>query len=292
MKHAFLILAHNNFEVIKALLHQLDDEDFEIYIHINAKTSWFPQKEFEISVGKAELHFVERVAVGYCDYSMVEGVKSLLKSASDSRHDYYHLISGADLMIKSREEFKHFFDEHKGKEFVAFSKSYEEDRIKYRNYFVAKCRQESRSKSMFYIKLRKFLISIQKALCMKNHIPYEVKKGADWYSLSHDAVLHLLREEPEFKKYFYYSYCPTEFFAQTLLWNSAKFRGRLYGVNSFDETIECAREIDWKRGSPYVYRLSDYGELMKSPAMFARKFDESTDIQIVKKLMTINEKEV
>lgn len=290
MKHAFLILAHNNLEVIKSLLYQLDDKDFDIFIHINAKVKNFPFTDLEECISIAKLHFVNRVAIGYCDYSMVEGIKMLMKTASESYHDYYHIVSGADMMIKTREKFKRFFELHKGMEFVGFSKNYVEERVRYKNYFVAKCRQKSRYLSVFFIKIRKMLIAIQRKLHIENIPPYEVRKGSDWYSITHEALIHMLTEEPRFKNYFYRSYCPTEFFAQTILWNS-QFKEYLYNYDSVDENNESLRIIDWERGNPYVFKIDDYEELKNSSGMFARKFDEKVDLEIVRKLKYINDRE-
>lgn len=44
------------------------------------------------------------------------------------------------------------------------------------------------------------------------------------------------------------------------------------------------RDIDWKRGRPYTWRNTDFDELMASDYLFARKFDEQIDDQIVHKI--------
>ena len=44
------------------------------------------------------------------------------------------------------------------------------------------------------------------------------------------------------------------------------------------------RDIDWKRGRPYTRRNTDFDELMASDYLFARKFDEQIDDQIVYKI--------
>lgn len=44
------------------------------------------------------------------------------------------------------------------------------------------------------------------------------------------------------------------------------------------------REIDWNRGNPYVFRTEDFEILMNSPCMFARKFDEKTDREIIERI--------
>ena len=41
------------------------------------------------------------------------------------------------------------------------------------------------------------------------------------------------------------------------------------------------RKIDWSRGGPYVWRKEDFEELIDSDCMFARKFDEKIDLEII-----------
>ena len=40
-KHAYLIIAHNNFYILEKLLRLLDDERNDIYIHIDKKVNNF-----------------------------------------------------------------------------------------------------------------------------------------------------------------------------------------------------------------------------------------------------------
>lgn len=40
-KHAYLIMAHNNFYILEKLLHLLDDPRNDIYVHIDKKVSEF-----------------------------------------------------------------------------------------------------------------------------------------------------------------------------------------------------------------------------------------------------------
>ena len=40
-KHAYLIIAHNNFYILKKLIALIDDERNDIYIHIDKKTKNF-----------------------------------------------------------------------------------------------------------------------------------------------------------------------------------------------------------------------------------------------------------
>ena len=38
MRHAFLVIAHNNWWQLKKLIQQLDDESNDIYVHIDKKS--------------------------------------------------------------------------------------------------------------------------------------------------------------------------------------------------------------------------------------------------------------
>ncbi len=280
MKQAFLMMAHNNFGVVQAFLRMLDSENSGFYIHINRKVKKFPQKELEACVKKGKLVFTDRVPVGYCNYSMVEAVKVLLKTAVQDGYDYYHLVSCSDLPLKSVREMETFLESNAGSEFVGFSRHYTASSVEQAHYFTALCRHPNQTVSKCALKLRKGLTVIQKALGINRmrKCPWEIKKGCDWYSITHDAVRFLLEKEPEFKRYFYRAFCPTEFFAQTLLFNSA-FRERLYNIE--DEAVGSQRCIDWDRGSPYVFRRDDLPLLLDSQACFARKFIEDADMEIV-----------
>ena len=295
MRHAFLIMAHSNFSVLKSLISQIDAENHDIYIHINQKVKTFPMNEIIACAKKSKITFVDRKVVKYCDYTMMNAVKSLMKTASLTYHDYYHMISGADMMLKSNVEFDEFFEEKYGCEFVGFEANYDEDSVHYRNYFVALHRTKYHYVNVAFIRIRRFLISLQKKLGLKvkGLENYEVKKGYDWYSVTHNAVIYLLENEHIFKKAFYRAFCPTENFVQTLLWNS-EFRDKIYKLESDDTCEQCLRYIDWQRGRPYVFRYDDKELLDKSKAMFARKFDENLDMEIVNYLKekTLNNVEV
>ena len=69
---------------------------------------------------------------------------------------------------------------------------------------------------------------------------------------------------------------------QTIIINS-QFAKNIYNKN--DEYKSCLREIDWERGSPYVWKKEDKDILLSSINIFARKFDENVDKEIMKIIM-------
>ena len=51
------------------------------------------------------------------------------------------------------------------------------------------------------------------------------------------------------------------------------------------------RYIDWTRGNPYIFRSADFEQLMSSDRMFARKFDEKVDFDIVERIFEALDKQ-
>lgn len=68
-KHAFLILAHNEFEVLKLLVEALDDPHNDIFIHFDAKVKELPELKTQRAGLKILTH---RHDVRWCGFRMVE----------------------------------------------------------------------------------------------------------------------------------------------------------------------------------------------------------------------------
>ena len=49
-KHAYLIIAHNNFEILEKTLKILDDEKNDFYIHVDKKVKNFDFEKFRIII--------------------------------------------------------------------------------------------------------------------------------------------------------------------------------------------------------------------------------------------------
>ncbi len=47
----------------------------------------------------------------------------------------------------------------------------------------------------------------------------------------------------------------------------------------------------WNKGNPYIFRSIDFEQLMSSDRMFARKFDEKVDFDIVERIFEALDKQ-
>lgn len=284
MRHAVMIMAHANYEGLCQLIRLLDSKDIDIYLHINKSSADWDEKLLDNLTSHSKVIAVPRVKVTYCNYSQVEAIKSLLGEATKGHYDYYHIISGADLPLHPMDKFKDFFEKQSGSEYVNFNPKYNVAQAGWRYFFPNAIRTSKGMKQKAYYYGYKLLLNIQKRLKVNLARGYRgvPKKGADWWSITHEAAVYVLEKEPEFRRYFRHTYCPSELLVQTILYNSP-FRERIY---SFENTHRAAlREIDWTRGQPYVWRKEDYEYLINSPCMFARKFDANVDNEIITKII-------
>lgn len=217
--------------------------------------------------------------------SQIEVELLLFKEAYKSKEHYlyYHLISGTDMPLKTQDEIHSFFFDNYPKEFIGFllNKSCK-DRVNKVYLFPKHQRVKNVVSRKFLSVLRHAFVFIQK--CFRyNHYKLNDRlvMGANWVSITEKAVEVILQNEDEIMKQYKYSSCADEVYKQTIIMNSALF-DNVY--NKDDCYNGCMRLIDWKRGKPYIFRSEDYNQLISSDKMFARKFDEDVDFNIVEKL--------
>ena len=118
MRHAFLIIAHNEPEIFKVLVSLLDHKDCDIFVHIDSKSdiSQFSDIQTQFS----EIHFIEdRLDVRWGTYSQIQTEIKLFKTAQSKRtYSYYHLLSGVDLPIKPIHQILDWFNTNTGYEYL------------------------------------------------------------------------------------------------------------------------------------------------------------------------------
>lgn len=280
-KHAFLIMAHKNDLSFRTLLQQLDDENSDIYIHMDIKNKNYDISEVENNIHKSTVYHIDRMDLTWGGYSLVACELNLLNEATNKmKYDYYHLLSGQDLLISTIDNVYNFFAKNSGKEFVRFESSTfkYEDRVRY--YSIQE--KVGRNKNLLYYVDRGFRL-VQKTLKIKRSKSVEFQKGAQWFSITDDLARYVVMKENWVKKTFNYTFAPDEVFLQTLVYNSS-FKERLYSKTYNNDIESIQRLIDWKRGTPYTFKSEDFDELVFSKMLFARKFDEKTDREIINKI--------
>lgn len=286
-KHAYLIMIHEYTYVLQCLLESIDDDRNSIYIHIDGKAESDIEQKIRLVLVHSELIFVPCVHVNWGGYSMIRAEMNLLRAAtSRGSYQYYHLLSGADLPLKTQDEIYEYFLNNSGLEFIDFqNKEFSfSDRIKYYYFFQDYISRNNISyKYKILIKLQSIFISVQKAICVNRNHDVMYQKGANWFSITDEFARLIVSKESWVRKKFRWTYCADELLIQTIYVNFAK--DRFLYMNGFDYSCKSnLRLIDWERGTPYVFKNSDYDMLINSGMLFARKFSDAYDDVIVKRI--------
>lgn len=292
MKHAIMIIAHNNIEIMKMFLKLYDDVDIDFYIHIDKKSKKFRCEELNDICIHSNIVFLKRHSVYWTGYTQIATELDLLEKASSVGYDYYHLISGVDIPLKTKDEFKKFFQKNEGYEFVEMvsqeilENNHVVDRIKY--YYIFS--RSLRMKNAFIRKLmtfcRRSFLKIQNFLHIDRlkNADFELKYGSNWFSISNAFANYVCEHKDWIYTHFRLSYCADELFLQSLLFKSPYKDKNYYSIDKDNEII-AGRYVDWVRGGPYVFQSSDFNELTHADQyLFARKFDWNTDSEIIIKL--------
>lgn len=258
----------------------MDGENSAFFIHIDKRANVSREKLASI-VKKANITFIPSKKIIWGQFSQVDCELRLLSVASKGHFDYYHLISGVDMPLHTVEQMNEILKKNPSVEYIHFDAPQvtlsDYERAKY--YHILPGREHWKRKiNGVGVKLQR-MMRIDR-LKGKNII---LQKGANWFSITDHLVQSIIRDEPEIRKMFRWSFCGDEIFLQTYVYNT-EARKNLFSKKFNNDYSMCLRKIDWNRGNPYVYRSDDFQELINSNALFARKFDENVDMEIVKKI--------
>jgi len=283
MKHAYLIVAHKDPDLLNVLVQHLDHEDNDIYIHLDKRVSLKQFTWISNTCRKSKCFFLEhRCRVSWGSQTQIKAELLLYEYALQKGHyDYFHLMSGCCMPIKPITFINQFYEDNRGKEFIGFFNRDRESiayRIKYRFYF--RHGYLINHSPLIASILQTYLIRLQKFFHITRECGMEPKKGPNWCTLTREAVEYLISSKSFIKKYFYHGFCADEIYKQTILWNSP-FRNQIYN-QSFVPEGNLYLTI-WQGGShPYVFKSSDEELLLNSNMLFARKFDLEAIIKMKK----------
>ena len=268
MKHAYLILAHNQWALLQTLVACLDDRRNDIYVHLDRKVTELP----ELHCNNAGLHLIrDRVDVHWGDVSVVQAEYALFEEAlRNGGYDYFHLLSGVDLPLKSMDETDAFFERHAGKEFIGYTLTESTPELvrKVQRYHLFP--EDFRNKNPLKSILRSLFLKMQEVLGIKRNRGVDFKKGSQWVSVSAEMARIFVAHKDWALKTFRHCFCPDEIVMQTLCWNSPR---RTHIYNTTDDAAGCLRAIGWHDGRLDDWKREDLEELKASPALFARKFN-------------------
>lgn len=278
----FLIAAHKNHNQTMRLINHLK-KDFDLFVHIDKKSKLQIKESENVKIYKKfKVHhggFSQIVATLFLMEAAFNNTKNdNTKNNGKNKKDYdrYIFISAQDIPLKSNFEIKKFF-ENNNKEFLSFENIRNNEGL----YKEMSFRMNAYNFGFWYRKLlsRKIRETISEIPFIKRQTPENIYYGSSWWNLTKNAVSYILKFVEENQNYlerFKYTWGSDEFFFQSILMQS-----------DLKENLEndCLRYLIWQGGAPIILKLNDYKNMkMGGVNLFARKFDEKIDNEIIEKL--------
>ncbi len=277
MKHAFLILAHNNFSSLKRLVSQLDHDDNDIFVHFDKKIANPP----ELTARSAGLFAVDdRIDVRWGDLSVVMAEFSLFRTALEhGPYARYHLLSGVDICLKDNGSIHDFFDRYPDREFIGYTLTELTPELLRKAGRWHLFPESFRDAPIWKKAIRHAFIRLQELVRYRRNKDVDLKKGSQWVSVTHAMATLFVSNREWVTKHFSHTFCSDEIVFQTLCWNSP-FRNSIYSLEN--DGKGCARAISWFDGCMKQWSDSQIEQLAANPeCQFARKYTNAASVSVL-----------
>lgn len=286
-RHAYLIMAHHQWSLLKTLISLLDDKRNDIYIHVDKKADEVPFTEIKNAAKISKLVFVDRISVDRGSFSLFEAEMILLRAALHSaEYSYFHLLSGQDLPLKNQDYIHEFFEKHDGRNFIdvitpEHMKKEWYERVSLYQVFSRYINKAS-SAAVPVRCIRKILLKTQKTFCVNRFKKYEEMGfvlcfGSNWFSITKEFAVYIAENYGLIKDIFCnYTFAPEELILQTFLWSSPIFKDTLYDSQELNHKVNRAnlRAIFWNgKASPEIITMERFKTIQNTMNLYARKFD-------------------
>ena len=281
MNIAYCIICHKFTIPLQKTIDILSKEN-DIFIHIDKKANI---NDFETIKDKV-IFIKNRVDVRWGSFSQIQATINLLKETKVKDYDYIFLLSGDCLPLKNSDEIKLYLSELKGKQFVAKDINISQEEINLRlkyNYRKNNFKKEKNTLEKYLEKFQ-YKLKLFKRNRLYDYLP-KLHKGTNWFGITYDLrdyILNYVDQNPNYTEAFKRSLCGDEVFFHTIIFNS-KYKDDIYIPDDKSNICyQALRYIDWTSGPEYpkVLNNNDFDLIKKSGCLFARKFDDSIDIDI------------
>lgn len=304
MRHAYLVLAHQDGPALRRLVRALRHDGVRFYVHVDARAD--PAVAAAVR-GEPDVALVPPMRVNYKAYSMVEATLRLVRAAMAEGFDYYSLISGTDYPVQPNAHIERVLA-RSGQQYLSFWRL--EDRPSWQHkvqyhypteWISQRNPREALPRWVFWAAFRR----VRRLAPKRRHpTPFTPYGGSQWWSLTHDCVqdvLTTLDKHPDLARFYRTTESPDEMLFQTIVLNGP-LASSVHGYDRYQQWREITRPwqrvpvaqekrrmlpdevmnlryIDWtgeltgEREAPAVLDDRDLSALLRTDCLIARKFD-------------------
>lgn len=265
MKHAWLIIAHNEFDILQMLIDALDHPESDIYVHIDKKVKEVP----DLHAQRSALFVLEnRLDVRWGSVSQIACELLLMSEASRcGPYHFYHILSGTHLPLRNWDMIRKFFSVREGLELMHLWEDDPRDvgnKLSRYNFCVRGFTHPLDLVRKFSHLGWRATQFVQKKLHVNRFPGEKFYKSDNWVSLTEQAVRYLVRNRDSILRKYRFTYCGDEYFVATELMKKPE----LFHIQNTDQLLK----VFFVKYNPRVLTMSDYEHLMASACIFGRKF--------------------
>jgi len=314
MKHAVLIMAHKNKEQLKRLLHSLECDDFDFFVHLDKHWTLSDEELEEIKNSAKNVYVIEKRVHGELDtWSLPQISLNLIDNALQKEKEtgvnyhYFLLLSGQDYPIKSKQYILNFLEKQYPKPLIDgeayqprnwVSKKFE--LVRWMNK-IDEAHKKMKPSIWRKLKVAYYMLAEKWERTFMGS-PYErLEKyhftlycGSAWWILPHEVIDFITEQRKNNKgliKELKRTQTPEETFFQIMTFNSPNAKYIVSGDEIYDVGLQqCMTYANFItptkgfRGHPHDITVEDFDRIMEKKALFARKFNEETDRKVLDRI--------
>lgn len=269
MKIAYFIMVHQKEDLFIRMLNAIYDPNNVYLIHVDLKAAEILKLVAQLSQDNPNIHVLPSRFITYAAWSMVQAELDAIRYLLNLDKAWTHFInlSGQDMPLVTQQKLYDFLDANSNSNYILYQPTLESGkRNQYNGYFIEDFGQLKRLGDRKPFE-NYFVPEIT---------PYE---GSQWKILTRSVTEFTVTSKLSFEmqEYFKYVLIPDEHFFPTLILNS-----------HFKDTVICKnlrfyimerRETGFQ--GPTALTMQNVIELFNSEALFARKFDDAIDKEII-----------
>lgn len=298
MNIAYLISAHTDAPQLRRLIESLHPEA-HFFVHIDKKSDIEP---FVSVINRENVHFLQdRVDVRWGTILEVEYQMALIKEAVEYPVDFDRIffLSGMDYPLWSNERITSWLQTQGDREILCGICMDTEDivgqqRRMYQTsrpfFSIGMLGNKGNQRLSIICRKVKSLLGMRK----KRHFVvdgglWRLYKGSAWWCISQRLacyIYNMYKQKPEIRKYFVDSFGQAETVAQTIAFNSPEWASKCMLVEGKYPGLPALTPLHHIVYDPVIKVMdeTDYGVLMASGRMFARKVVSGKSDKLVEAL--------
>ena len=283
MQKAYIILAHKNPQQLYRLIQKLDDQQAAFFVHIDKKVSFTGFEQLHYLCNK--VIFVKRLNAGWGSFGLVEATLQAMQTIAESPVKFKRIIllSGQDYPIKSNTYINQYFSSSPYHVFIEYFTIPNHDKWQPRGglFRIDKYFFGFKKHQRLVARALNFLAGYVPVVKRKHPQYMQPYAGAQWWIIDDYALKYILsfvKNNPEYITFHKSTFAPDEVFFHTIL------------LNAKDEKLQKSicnnhlRYMNWPsryNSHPEVLLKEDISNIKQSEALFARKFDDHVQEDIL-----------